>query len=220
MKATFIILACAALCGHALAVDPKAGTWYHTGTSVENGWFEDWGAEHVQVSGQEVKLGSDGAPLSWQVSGSPGGGSVSVMKDALVKHSGLASARVEVAETLDGAALAQHFSVEPSTSYLVRVWVRGEDIVPATGKPGAGIFLWANSGPAGDAVWGNQKSMHKQPAKFSGTFDWQLVEFPVETSPEAARLKIVLQLRDASGTAWFDDVEVVKSDTLTPVKSY
>ena len=69
MKATLVILACAALCGHALAgPSPKDGTWYHPGTSIQNGGFEGWGAEHVQISGAEVKLGSDGAPLSWLVS--------------------------------------------------------------------------------------------------------------------------------------------------------
>ncbi|MFZ4778286.1 MAG: hypothetical protein ACOYM3_23185, partial [Terrimicrobiaceae bacterium] len=212
MKATFVILACTALCGHALAAGPKAGTWDHPGTSIANGGFEDWDAEYAQIPGKEVKLGSDGAPLSWQVEGSSAGGGVSLMKDTLVKHSGLASARVEVAETGDGVFLDQLFSVEPSTSYLVRIWVRGKDIVPATGKAHGGILIWANSGPA-RGFFANQKSLAKKPARASGTFDWQLFEFPVETSSEAARLKIGLQMRTASGTAWFDDVEVVKSDT-------
>jgi hyaluronate lyase len=213
MKTAVVILACAALCGHVLAA-PKDGTWNHAGTSIENGGFEDWGGD----PGVEVKMGSDGAPLNWLVGAKSGGGSISVMKDTEIKHSGLASARVEVAETGGEASLSQQFSVEPDTSYLVRIWVRGKDIVSATGKAGAGILVWASSGPA-RAFVPNQKFMRKQPAKYSGTFDWQLFEFPVKTSPEGERLNISLKLQGATGTAWFDDVEVVKSETAAPVKS-
>jgi len=218
MKTAVVIMACAALCGQVLAA-PKDGTSNHPGTSIENGGFEDWGADRVEIPGEaEVKLGIDGAPLSWGVGAKSGGGSVSVMKDTEIKHSGLASARVEVAETGGEASLTQQFSVDPDASYLVRIWVRGKDIVSATGKAGAGILVWASSGPERAFVQ-NQKWLRKQPAKFSGTFDWQLFEFPVTTSPEGERLCISLKLREASGTAWFDDVEVVKSETVTPVKS-
>ena len=213
MKLTIVILACAALCGHALAAGLNDRTWDHIGTSIENGGFEDWGAQYVKVPDAEVKLGSEGAPLSWLARRGAGEASVGIMKDPLIKHSGLASARIEIAEMRDEASLNQHFSVEPNTSYRVRAWVRGKDIVP--GKPGAGIIIWANCGPAGAEFWGHQKFLAKQPAQASGTFDWQLFEFPVKTSPEAARLKVVLQLRYASGTAWFDDVEVVKSETVS-----
>jgi len=37
MKTTIVILACAALCGHALAVDAQPGTWCHDGKAIENG---------------------------------------------------------------------------------------------------------------------------------------------------------------------------------------
>jgi len=76
-------------------------------------------------------------------------------------------------------SFGQHFSGEPNSCYTVRVWVRGENVVSATGKPG-GIIIWANSGPAGDEFWGNQKATPKQPASATGTFDWQLLEFPVK----------------------------------------
>ena len=211
---------CAALCGQALALDARVGAWYHPGTSIENGGFEAWDADTVQNPNGLVTLGSDGAPLSWSVRRAPGKATVSIMKDTAIMHSGKASVRVKLESVEDEAGLTQHFSVEPNTSYTVRLWVRGEGIVAATSKPSAGILIWANSGPAGDAFWGNQKSMHKSPIQASGTFDWQLLEFPVETGPEAARLGVSLQLRWASGTAWFDDVEVVKSETVTPVKSY
>ena len=219
MKTAVVIFAYAALCGHVLAQAPKDGTWNHAGTSIENGGFEDWGADYIPLPGEvEVKLGSDGAPLSWGVGAKSGGGSVSVMKDTEIKHGGLASARVEVAEIGGEASLTQQFSVEPDTTYLVRIWVRGKDIVSATGKAGAGILIWAISGPA-HAFVQNQKFMRKQPEKYIGTFDWQLFEFPVKTSPGADRLRISLKLLGASGTAWFDDVEVVKSETVTPVQS-
>ena len=218
MKTAVVILACAALCGHVLAA-PKDGTWNHTGMSIENGGFEDWGADRVEIPGEaEVKLGIDGAPLSWGVGAKSGGGSVSVLKDTEVKHTGLASARIEVAEIGGEASLTQQFSVEPDTSYLVRIWVRGKDIVSATGKAGTGILVWAISGPA-NAFVQNQKFLRKQPARYIGTFDWQLFEFPVTTSSGADCLRISLKLVGASGTAWFDDVEVVKSETVTPVKS-
>lgn len=203
-----------------LAVDAQPGTWYHPGTAIENGGFEQWSAEAGTNADRTPMLGNDKAPRNWMPDRTPGKGAIKIMKDTEIKHSGEASARVEVADTGDDACLKQHFSVEPNTSYLIRLWVRGKDIVPATSKPLPGILIWANSGPAGDEFWGNQKSMPKQPPKASGTFDWQLFEFTVETGPNAARLGISLQLRWASGTAWFDDVEVIKREAVTPVKSY
>ena len=222
MKKAIVILACAALSGHALAVDPKAGTWYHLGTAIENGGFEEWGEEIAKNPKGLVVAASDGAPFSWNVVRESGKAAASVSKDSAIKHGGKASARINVEESGeadDSVGLGQHFSVEPSSCYTVRVWVRGENIISATGKPG-GILIWANSGPAGDEFYGNQKSMAKHPDPATGTLDWQLLEFPVETGKNAERLGITLQLRWASGTVWFDDVEVVKREALTPVKSY
>ena len=213
VKATIVIWACVALCVHARQINLEVGKWDNPGKSIENGGFEDWGGKHVQIPGAEVTLGSEGAPRSWAVGCSPGAGAgnVSIMRDTLIKHSEISSVRLEVSGTRDGD-LRQHISVEPDTSYLVRVWVRGKDIVPE--RPGGGIIIWANSGPT-VGFWGNQKCMAKQPTQACGTFDWQLFEFPVTTSPEGERLIISLKLLGASGTAWFDDVEVVKSETVS-----
>lgn len=136
-----------------------------------------------------------------------------VARDDQVKHGGAASARFTNALTTDIGELGQGpLAVEANSLYRVRVWVKGDAIVP-NGKDGCGVIVWANQGPRGE-------SLARSPQVKSGTFDWQLCEFEVETAAECQTLTVKLQLRRASGTAWFDDAELVRLGSVRRVESY
>ncbi len=131
-----------------------------------------------------------------------------IFKDSEIKQGGEASARIENELTTDVVTLLQLIPAEPNTTYKVSFSVRGEDIVLNAGD-GDGAVSCTSWGPVED-FWGNQEVTWKRFDVRDGTFDWQPVEYTVDTGDNAGQLNVNLQLRRASGKVWFDDVEVTR----------
>lgn len=202
------------------AAKPEA----ETGNLVANSSFEEWQVpEKIAQPAFEMP---DGVPVGWtawqsayetannsnfEIKGA-------IFKDEQVKHNGKSSLRIENGLTTDITEVYQLFPVLKNTKYLVRFWVKGEDILPNT-KDGVGVIVWATFGPK-KHFWTLQRAFHKIPKKRTGTFDWQLVEFTVDTDSEAELMKVAVQLRRAKGKAWYDEVEVLPQGVVKHVEGF
>lgn len=95
----------------------------------------------------------------------------------------------------------QPLSGTPSKEYIFSFYIKGNNI---TGQNGARAIVtdendkWITGGSL-DGLW-KQKT---------GSFDWEKCEFKF-TSPGNGKLKVILSLHDAQGTAWFDDVSITE----------
>jgi hypothetical protein len=178
---------------------------------LTNSGVEDWEAGSLGESGKTTDVPSlwrvglaateKAADPSFEETGA-------IFKDTAIKHGGGASVRIESEATTDIVYFDQLIPVEPNTTYKVSFWVRGEDIILNPGD-GAGAISVASWGPLED-FWGNQVDTWKRLEVRDGTFDWQLVEYTVETGDAAEQLKVSMQLRRATGKVWYDDLEVIR----------
>lgn len=119
-----------------------------------------------------------------------------------VAHSGKKSVMTTV---LPGAVpswvqFGKTFTVQPGSRYVMRCWVKGENIEGS--KYGAGFY--AHIGPQGNVgrnpknTWGNL-----------GTFDWKQIEMTGVVPDDANTMNFGTVMHATSGTAWFDDVELL-----------
>ena len=119
-----------------------------------------------------------------------------------VAHSGRKSVMTTV---LEGASpswvqFGRTFAVQPGSRYVMRCWVKGENIEGS--KYGAGFY--AHIGPSGNVgrdpknVWFN-----------TGTFDWKQIEMTGVVPDDANTMNFGTVMHATKGTAWFDDVELL-----------
>ena len=118
-----------------------------------------------------------------------------------VAHSGKKSVMTTV---LPGAVpswvqFGRTFAVQPGSRYVMRCWVKGENIKGS--QYGAGFY--AHIGPSGNVgrdpknVWNN-----------IGTFDWKQIEMTGTVPDDATMMNWGTVMHATEGTAWFDDVEL------------
>jgi len=135
---------------------------------------------------------------------------VSIAPDRSNKHGGDRSAKIENSEPEQSGVLSlREIPVEPNTEYLVRVWIKGEDIAGDV-KAKRGVAVWIKYGPKED-FWKSPLTGSKMfvPETPVGTFPWTKFEFTFRTPDGIGLLRVSLQLRKATGTVWFDDLEII-----------
>lgn len=143
----------------------------------------------------------------------------SIARDTQIKHGGEAAVRIEGGLPTDIVDISlPPFAVAPNTKYLVKVWIKGQNIA-LNKDDGTGAAVWVNTGPEKD-FWTHQTSLLQQAAKKDGDFDWTPLEITVDTAADTGMMVILLQLRRASGTVWFDDLEVVPQEKPKVVESF
>jgi hypothetical protein len=191
---------------------------------LPNPGFETWVPATRQKNWPAIP---DGIPQDWSPSVSayeqsrdpafPLQGTIA--RDTAIKHGGEASLRIENGLTTDITdVICQMFTVTPNTIYRFRVWVRGENIV-MNPNDGAGALCWYHTRPTSD-MWKNVTWGAQSPEPRSGTFDWTLFTWRLETNADAKFMDVVVQLRRASGKVWFDDADVEAVGKITPVETY
>ena len=97
----------------------------------------------------------------------------------------------------------EFIKVKPKTTYVFRCKIKGQDIKPSDDKGGA-PFVWVSFGP--EDYWSNQQPIAK--SLKTGTYDWETFEMIAESNEKAEICIVRLQLRFATGTVWYDDVEL------------
>jgi len=154
--------------------------------------------ENIVINGG-FELEENGIPIGWSIPQN-----ISSL-DPTVARSGKLSLKYARTDKNDYRLVIQQIPCIPGKVYEASVWVKGENI--KDGDPwdqGAGFCIeWADEN--GKWLGG------VYPPCIVGTFDWQKISAIVRIPKEAKRVNIVLYLRrNNTGTAWFDDVEVVQ----------
>lgn len=186
---------------------------------VANGGFEEWqsGAPAGKAGAVPTIVGGM-APAQWDLRlevpetrenpSFPTGSAVA--QDTSIKHSGKASLRIDNARTTDVAAVSSPiFDVLPGRSYTIKIWYKGEDIIPNP-EDGQGVALIIAQG--GEDIAHVNKTNLVTPQLRTGTFDWRLLEIRLKTSQTATKAAVTLQLRRAKGSAWFDDLAIAPTN--------
>ena len=138
---------------------------------------------------------------------------VTFARDGDIKHGGDYSVKITNASFTDiGGIMSPQIAVYPNTTYRLKFWYRGDNIVPNP-KPGdgLGVVFWFNEGGAPD-YYSNLIINAHAPDRKTGTFEWEPFETTFTTAKTTAKLVVVAQLRRATGTVWFDDFSL----TLVP----
>ncbi len=147
-----------------------------------------------------------------------------IVPDSTTKHTGQYSARLENADPRDITVL--EYSTEradtggppmilPNRRYAIRWWVKGERVENAD----AGPILLMNviSTKAGQTYRTFTGEGSPVPR---GTFDWQERRLTFITDAYARSASFSFQLRWATGTIWYDDVEIEDLGPVVPVDTY
>jgi hypothetical protein len=170
---------------------PAAGVEPSGTLLVKNGGFES--GQGDKPEGWAPHAGSrNRSVLTWEPSGGIGG-----------------SRCLSITTSGEGndAAWVQKVSLEPRSAYLLRGMIRGEkiEVTQRGGQIGANVCM--------TGMW----YCSSDPKKSTGTFDWTPLEVDF-ASGESGEVEIACRLghwgSTAKGTAWFDNVEVVKNPAM------
>lgn len=138
------------------------------------------------------------------------GDDTTFVRDASVAHSGSASARIVVGPK--GAEGFPSFNcwfenVQPGEEYCVSVWAKARDVKNNWGPAMTVIFFAGNERLFPDCGGGDIGG---------GDRDWTRLESTAIVSDNANRMLVVMGLH-SEGTAWFDDVSVVRAEKVHEV---
>ncbi len=103
-----------------------------------------------------------------------------------------------------------HIPCKAHTKYVARFWTKAQNI-QSTQKGGARMFI----SPYGDLSrpimqFGPGIALLSKNAPYPHNYGWTLYESNVFSSGNSTELGVTLYLRNASGTVWFDNVEIVE----------
>lgn len=193
---------------------------------LTNGSFERWGQVEESTlnnrkgqSFQWPQLVSRLAPVGTQFiaerEGTPPG--VIAVRDDSDAKEGNYSVRIENSDPDKiGTLVVDRFSVKPSTRYRVSLWYKIKDVVS---NSKSGVLFWVAQGPKDD-FW-KQRSAQTFPATIrTGDTDWMREIFEFETTPTTGLADISLQLRNASGTVWFDALSVTEVGPVSNIPEF
>lgn len=127
---------------------------------------------------------------------SPEPGAVSI--DSNVSHTGERCLRLHHERASSYTRGQQVVQTEPNARYFFRVWVRGEDIVGGPGSMGARLYI--------EGLGGHDRATERQ----TGSFGWKELTLGPLPSGQGGPITVMCYLHEATGTVWYDDVQVIK----------
>ena len=146
--------------------------------------------------------------------------------DETIKHGGARSVRIENRDPRD-ITLVQYSTerfagparrpaqYSSGPAYAVRWWLKGENVESAGAGP---ILMMGVSLPK--TARPTARMLRNRPRVPLGTFDWQPRQLVFITDPYARWAGFTFQLRWATGTIWYDDVELVDLGPVVHVETY
>lgn len=140
---------------------------------------------------------------AWKPKGQP-----EIVIDDEVWHSGPGSLRITGLTPTDRGSVGQRVVVEGGTTYVLRVWMKTQDV----SRPVAQIRIQFNA----EKNASDKTRSHLYIGRLSGTQDWTYLEESFIVPEGTGTLTIEPFLDSAQGTAWWDDLELVaaKSEPL------
>ena len=135
------------------------------------------------------------------------GGRKHISIDRMVVYDGAASLRIQCGEFGRSAGAVQYLDLKPNTRYAVSFAVKLKDVVPNAKDRyyhygSCGVFL---------RFWGGMGVNRFLPGRcLTGTKRWDLYACEVTTTQAAPPYRYHVQacIRQATGTAWFDNIAV------------
>lgn len=106
-------------------------------------------------------------------------------------------------------------TIIPNRRYAIRWWVKGEQVVNGD----AGPILMMNVIRTKEGQTYRTFSAESRPLP-EGTFDWQQRQLTFITDAYAQSAMFSFQLRWATGTIWYDDVELEDLVPVVPLDTY
>ncbi|MDD4870643.1 MAG: putative glycoside hydrolase [Kiritimatiellae bacterium] len=116
--------------------------------------------------------------------------------DSVTCHGGQSSSRITSTSKQNNNLNNQYVKLKQQTTYTLTVWIKTENV---TGTPGAQIYPYEFDGAtgAGPAI------------TLTGSTDWKRYR-QVFTTANDGDGRITFRMFGATGTAWFDDIELVE----------
>lgn len=199
--------------------------WVAAQNLIENGGFELWSPLSESALREvmqrdlamipENQMATGWVPVRERVK--DGGRTATMAMDGEVRHSGQRSLRIVNGDMRDITYARVAIQVRPNRRYLVRWWVKGENVWP----DGTGPILMMHvlSGTNGKSVRTNSSESGGAPLP-KGSFDWQNRQFVFITEDAATVATLTFQLRWATGTVWYDDIEVLDKGPVVQVRTF
>ncbi|MCU6707934.1 DNRLRE domain-containing protein [Paenibacillus sp. J5C_2022] len=128
--------------------------------------------------------------------------------DTTIAHEGSASMRIHAAAEAR-ASVTQQVAAQGGVPYELSMWIKLDNIVSSNMGVTVRMQFFDETGTK---IGGN---LHLD--SWKGTLDWQKVQYTVETPPGTAKLQIENFIWAATGTVWFDDVQLLPGGTITAI---
>ncbi|MBL8993396.1 MAG: carbohydrate binding domain-containing protein, partial [Spirochaetia bacterium] len=138
-------------------------------------------------------------PAEWAVTTAKGEDDP-IRIDNAESHSGKCSALIRHRSTESYSLFRLKFPVKPDTEYTASVWVKADSVAQATSGVSGGIRLFIE-GASGSTLAATPTE--------KGSFGWKRISVTF-SSGKFSELPILLYLHRASGSVWFDDLELVE----------
>ena len=164
---------------------------------------------NIIQNGSFIRKDSKGQPLHWTPSPAKRKKFVFVGLDNTNSKSGGQSLCIKNPDEKCYTRVEQlNVPCKPHTKYVASFWCKGDNIATSQ-RGGARMFI----GPDGKlnrpiASFGPGLEQFKRSVPNPWTFGWTKYESPVFNSGKSTALGVTLFLHKASGTVWFDNVEI------------
>ena len=112
------------------------------------------------------------------------------------KVDGIYSAKIESTEVINNIN-RQYVDLEPDTTYTLSGWIKTENV---TGGGGAQVYPYDYGGVIDPSKW----------IRVEGTTDWTYYSMQFTTGADPSNARINFRLYGATGTAWFDSINLVE----------
>ena len=169
-----------------------------------------YGANIIK-NGNFIEKNADGFAADWQKKNLPQNSGATVRLDNTNSKSGGQSICITNPDEKCYTRIEQlHIPCKPRTKYVARFWTKGQNI-QSSQKGGARMFI----GPYGELSrpimqFGPDIELLSRNVPYPHNYGWTLYESNVFSSGSSSELGVTLYFRHASGTVWFDNVEIVE----------
>jgi hypothetical protein len=161
--------------------------------------FASWAvrAENALVKNGDFEEVQNGKPISWALSRRLGKEKQTIILDDKNAYNGKYAVRISQSSQDSYNAIVQNVKVEPEQDYILTAYVRAENIKVKQGGIGALVFV------------GYDKGRTLSYGKIVDDGEWHQVAVNFNSKTNQI-IEIHLYLHQASGTVWFDKVELQK----------